>query len=384
MTSAGAGARQASAGRRPSVCFVAPHAYPLLAQDSSIRFAGGAELQQVIIAKGLAERGYPVSMICLDYGQPEACTIDGVTVHRAFRPDAGLPVLRFFWPRLAGLWRSMKLADADIYYQRAASMLTGVTAAFCRRHRRKSVFAVAGRTKIRFWRDRWLFRYGARHVDRVVVQSEEQANHVLEEFGRGSELIPNMQPAGSNSARTHGTYVLWVGMIRQVKRPDVFLDIVEALPDLKFVMVGGPSIGEGALYEQVSSRAATLPNLRFEGFVPYAEIGHYFDNAMLFVNTSDSEGFPNTFLQAWARGRATVSFIDSGARLNGDPVGIRVDTPAEMVGTLDSLTADAATRSEWERRGKAYAERHHAPASVLNRYESLLAALMADARNHRV
>jgi glycosyltransferase involved in cell wall biosynthesis len=376
--------RQALASRefaddsRVRVCFLAPNAYPLLTENSSVQFAGGAELQQVLIAKGLATRGYSVTMVCLDYGQPETCTIDGITVFRAFRPDAGIPMLRFFWPRLTALWRSMKRADADVYYQRAGSMLTGVMAHFCRYHGRKSIFAVAGQTKIRFRRDRWLFRYGIRHVNRIVVQSEEQARHVRDEFGRDSELIPNIQPASTHPAELSGKYVLWVGMIRQVKRPDLFLDLAEALPDREFAMVGGTSAGESALYEAVSARAAELPNLRFAGFVPYREVDPYFDKALLFVNTSDSEGFPNTFLQAWARGKATVSFIDSGARLDGEPVGVRVHTPAELRDTVALLTGDDTLRSKWERAGKAYADRHHAADRVLDKYESLLQSLLRD------
>ena len=40
-----------------SICFVAPMAYPVLAQDRSLPFAGGAEVQQVGIATALARRG---------------------------------------------------------------------------------------------------------------------------------------------------------------------------------------------------------------------------------------------------------------------------------------------------------------------------------------
>ena len=35
------------------ICFLAPNAFPVLAEDTNIPFVGGAELQQVMVAKGL-------------------------------------------------------------------------------------------------------------------------------------------------------------------------------------------------------------------------------------------------------------------------------------------------------------------------------------------
>ncbi|HTL25451.1 MAG TPA: hypothetical protein VL280_02505, partial [Burkholderiales bacterium] len=84
----------------PHVCFVAPATWPVLAGDAAIPVVGGAEVQQKLIATGLARRGYRVSMICLDYGQPEGAQVDGVRVYKMHKPDEGIPVLRFLHPRL--------------------------------------------------------------------------------------------------------------------------------------------------------------------------------------------------------------------------------------------------------------------------------------------
>src|SRR5437773_7385351 len=103
---------------RPHICFVAPNAWPVFSHDPEIEFIGGAEVQQSILARALAGAGYRVSMICLDFGQPQHVLLDGVTVHKIYRLNAGLPVLRFVHPRMTAMWRAMRAVDADIYYQR--------------------------------------------------------------------------------------------------------------------------------------------------------------------------------------------------------------------------------------------------------------------------
>ena len=68
---------------------------------------------------------------------------EGVTVHKTYRPHGGVPVLRFVHPRLTAMWRALREADAEVYYCRAAGMLAGVVAEFCRRHGRRSIYAGA-------------------------------------------------------------------------------------------------------------------------------------------------------------------------------------------------------------------------------------------------
>ena len=182
----------------PSICFVSPTAYSIVSGDPTVEIVGGAELQQVIIARELARRGFRVTMICLDLGQDDAIVFDDITVHKCFRPDTGIPVVRAIAPRMTKTWRALHRADADIYFQRTAVRNTGIVAAFAKINRKLSVHSAAndpdfaeGLPKLKFVVDKWIFSYGVRNVDQIIVQNETQRSLCMERFGRTSTLIPN-------------------------------------------------------------------------------------------------------------------------------------------------------------------------------------------------
>ena len=126
----------------PSICFVAHFAYGAMAGGSSGHI-GGVERQTTLMARWFAARGYRVSMLTWDEGQEDGVEIDGVKVFKMCRQDAGLPGLRFFWPRWTSLNAAMRRADADVYYQNCGEYVTGQVAMWCRRHGRKLVYSVA-------------------------------------------------------------------------------------------------------------------------------------------------------------------------------------------------------------------------------------------------
>src|ERR1700722_1213968 len=100
----------------PSICFVGLNNLPALAPEFRHLPMGGAELQQTLLAKGLASAGFEVSMVVADLGQPDGTTWSGVRTFKAFGPDAGLPGLRFVHPRWTGVWGALKRANAAIRY----------------------------------------------------------------------------------------------------------------------------------------------------------------------------------------------------------------------------------------------------------------------------
>ena len=105
------------------------------------------------------------------------------------------------------------------------------------------------------------------------------------------------------------------------------------------------------------------------------EIVGHFDAARVFVNTSDYEGFPNTFLQSWSRWIPTVSFFDTGSTLNGKPVVNVAGTMDEMAGAVGRLMQDDISWYETGRRVRECYETYHTPDAALNAYERVFASL---------
>ena len=369
----------------PHVCFVAPALYPLMCGGGQIQEVGGAEVQQYHIIRFLLQKGYRVSVVSLDYGQPEGYDSHGAIFYKSYKRYDGIPVLRFFHPRMTSTWQALKRAGADIYYQRNAGVSTGLTAAFCRRYGKKFIYAGAhdtdfmpGKQLIQFWRDRKIYEYGLKNADAVVVQNEAQQTLCKRNYGMDSLLIPSIYRPLSIGQTEKDIDVLWVATVKEWKRPQLFLDLARILPNRRFVMVGGPPVptaNSAQYFDGIRHSASLLPNVVFLGFLPFVKTETYFDRAKLFMNTSEKEGMPNTFLQSWARKIPTLSyFVPQISGTESNPI-IAINSVAEAGAEVENLLGNEELRIERGNICHDYYQRHHSGKETIMAYEELFANL---------
>lgn len=345
---------------------------------------GGAEFRQAVLARALAAAGCDVSAITQDFGQPANQVIDGVRVIKTYMPQGGIPVLRYFHPRLTSVLHGLREARADIYYQSSASYLTAVVAWHCRRAGAHSVYSGAsdtdfthGQERMQYLRDRLLFRWGVGHVDAIIAQTARQVALVQKHYGRDACIVPGAYALPSRKRKQLRDLVLWVGGIRRIKRPERFLALARALPQYRFRMIGGPvgdSAEGAAYYDSIRALAADVENLEFMGFRPLDEVELHFDEARVFVNTSEIEGFPNTFLQAWARGIPTVSYFDAGTSAGGTRPFLWVTDEAQARTEIVQLLSEHVA---WDALSQA-CTRHFSDKHSVDRVVSLCLTLFRD------
>jgi len=363
------------------ICFVGLQNLPVLAAKYRDRYVGGEAVQQTLLARALARRGHEVSMVVEDCGQPDGARWQGIRTLKAYRVDAGLPGLRFIHPRWTGMWTALARAGADVYYTSCAGMQVGLLALFCRRARRRLVFRAASdsdcdgsRLLVRFARDRRLYEYGLRRADSILVQSELQAEALRRNYGLAGR-VAGMLVEDPGPAPARDIDVLWVGNIRRVKRADRILELADRLPQAGIHMIGGPVAGEEALFEEIEHEAAVRPNISFHGRLPYLDASGVYGRARVLVNTSDVEGFPNTYLQAWIRGVPVVTLIDPDGVIAREGLGVHLSDPARFPEAVARLLANAAPWRAASERCRGFAAREYSEERVLAPYLETLEAL---------
>jgi len=278
------------------VCFIAPKAYPLFNPGVEGVF-GGAEVDLYLLATELAkDENYDVSFITADYGQAEIETIENVRIVKSLSLKKN-PLIGAI-----KIWQAMKKAKAQLYFQEAPSLGVFLTALFCKLSNKIFIYRTAsqGECDGTYLKQHFVigkfFRWALKNASQVIVQNEIHKESIKLVMQIDPLAIPNAHhiPPLSDSSKNS---ILWVGRSDKLKRPGLFLDLAEQFPHEKFIMICQRATGDKN-YESLVAHAETIKNLEFIKRVEFDKIDRYFQRAKVFVSTSDSEGFPNTFIQS--------------------------------------------------------------------------------------
>jgi glycosyltransferase involved in cell wall biosynthesis len=364
------------------ICVVSHFAYGAL-RGGEGGHVGGVERQTSLVARWLAQRGHRVTLVTWDEGQPEGIAFDGVRVLKLCRRDAGLPGLRFVHPRWTSLTAALRRADADVYYQNCAEYVTGQVALWAGRRGRRFVFSAASDLDcdprlpgLPALRERVLYRYGLRHADRRIVQTRAQQRMLHEGFGLAADVLPMPCPGPSKGEYVppcfpeRGARVLWVATsLWQAKRPDRVLDLAEACPDLSFDLVGPP--GDGAEAGRILERARSLTNVTWHGRLTRDRLADLYRQSACLCCTSDYEGFPNTFLEAWSHGLPVVSTIDPDGLIASRFLGVSASGVAGLAKGIRDLFRSPERWRGASDRARRYYEENHTPEAACLRLEQV-------------
>jgi glycosyltransferase involved in cell wall biosynthesis len=365
------------------ICFLAMRGHGILGA-SEAEIAGGAETQQFLLGSELIRRGHQVSFVTV--ADRDILTASGFEVFASRERRGGIRGLRFIYPRGYSIFRALERADADIYYHRTAGADAGLLAIYCRFVGKPMIFSVASdydcsrKTLLVHQKlDVLLNEFAVRWATEVVLQKEEQLRMLQTNYGRGGRVIrsgcivPPQPPP-----KPDRPMALWVGTVKPIKGPEVFVQLAERLPDYEFVLAGGGSCDPTSTYGEVMANAAKLSNLSMPGFVPYERMHELYERAWVLVNTSPLEGFSNTFLEAWSRETPVISFVDPDKAICEKELGVHVTNLDEMVQATMSLLSDRALCKRLGKNAREHVRANHDIRKVVDDYEELFCELVGE------
>jgi glycosyltransferase involved in cell wall biosynthesis len=361
------------------ICVVSMNIVPYFSHDASVHY-GGAEVQAAALAAGFERAGADVVLAVTNLRAGQTLPFPA---ENAFFSEQGVPGLRFFSPRLSGVLSALERARADVYYQHCAGMITGITGFFCRWNGRIFVYGAGSNTDFSFWgsrvhglRDKLLFRAGLKLAHGIVAQNQLQRELCFRAVGKTPAVLPMIVPFDENEAAASGSKVVWIGALRGVKRPGLFVELAARLPGTQFVMIGGAVATEPGVEREIARKASGVGNLEMRGRLPHHEALEFLSDAALLVNTSSVEGFPNAYLEAWSRGVPVVSFCDIDGMIVAEGAGTICSDFEDMVRTVGNLMNDPAERSTLGRGGRDLVRARYASSVVAEDYLAFFERLL--------
>lgn len=371
------------------VCFTSLYAYHLFNPASNSRF-GGSETQLYYLATELAKDStFDVNFLVGDFGQKKEEKIEGVKVYRTLklkkRPKLFSGIILLF----SLLVRFLKI-DADIYIQRAVGVETSIIGFFSKIFGKKFIYMVANDEDIGnkipsyfpknfFGKLRWkLFVFGLKRADLIFVQHEGQKESLSKNYGKEGIIRKTAFEIDAVDASKKDGSILWVGKADKfIKQPEIFIDLAKNFPEQKFILVC-PVAGDKDCFDKIKSLASNEPNIQFIEHVPFNEIDRYFLKAKVFVNTSSTEGFPNTFIQAAKNKTPILSLnINPGNLLGKYNIGFC------SAGNFDNLNKDLEellrNQGKWEEMSEnayQYAKENHDLKKIVEEDKKIILSLI--------
>lgn len=276
--------------------------YPVFNPSVTASF-GGAEVQLFLLANAIKSLRPELSVhfLVADYGQSSSWTSEsGITLHRSINFSASL------LQQLITFCRAMVRVEHETVVQRAISPFTPVIFALTKLLGGRFVYMVACDAEVdgthsvlRGAVTQRLFKWTLKYSDVVIAQNTFQYEQIVARIGRKPITLRNgfiLTPYKPNVDRTK---VLWVGRNDWQKRPELMIDIMRELQWIDFVMVCNPAMDDrSASFMAVREAASALSNCTFIELLDFAAMNELYADTRVLVNTSVSEGFPNTYIQA--------------------------------------------------------------------------------------
>ncbi len=344
------------------ICIVSYQGYSLYDPTSNIPF-GGTEIQLYLLSKEFGnDKKYDVHVITSNFKKnvPEK-KYNNIHIH------ASLPFKRKRSIRVPiKLFLLLYEINPDIVIQRAFGVPTGICALYALLFKKKFIYSIAHEIDVNGEAEKGLlgkiYKFGFSHANFIVAQHENQIKILERIQKRKCDKIFTIKSGYDITQVKVNTkkYILWVGRAVRWKRPEFFLRLAKYFPKEQFLMIINKSIDLN-YWAKIESEAKKIGNLQLIEKVPFKDIGDYFKQGKIFINTSSYEGFPNTFIQALKNETPIISLnVDPDDFLVNNTCGFNcLNNFDEMISKLKKLLNNPEVYRIYSKNSFNYVKKNH-------------------------
>lgn len=221
--------------------------------------------------------------------------------------------------------------------------LHAATKALRARHFNNSIYAYAKLTVY----DK-IFSYGVKKASIIFSQNKIQSEIIKKNFGRESSTLYSSVKIDPYPLEKRENVCLFIASIKEMKNPEIFCEIAawikKTSENIKFEIIGknysNPEFADNLV--QLINKTGVVYN----GELTLEVIQSKLKRSKLLINTSTFEGFPNTFIRAWANGVPVVSLnVDPDNLIESKKIGVFCRGSVERM--EEAIKSLMAKEEEW-------------------------------------
>lgn len=271
----------------------------------------------------------------------------------------------------------LRKISPEIIYQRGGSAYTGVAGFYAKQAGCRMIWHISSDSDLsddQKWAvhlphkfiEKNMLRWGIKNADVIITQSEFQKKtakginpraifHITRNFH------PCPQGKGSDS---RSNTIIWIANIKKVKQPELYIELSKELVkrniQVECLMIGAPAVGADEYQMAIEAGIADSGRVKYLGPMPMDGVNELVGKSLLLINTSQWEGFPNTFIQAWMRRTPVVSLhCDPDNVIKNFQCGLVSGSFAKMVDDVAYLLKNDRERELMGEKAYRYAFENH-------------------------
>lgn len=346
---------------------------------------GGAETQLEYLFKYLQELGHEVHFI---YPARNNKPIESKTSLFKEINHKKIPLLfgRYWFVHKAKLMAILSEINPDIIITRTFSSWSGIASEYANKNSIGHFHFIAMDTEIgkigsaKPWRffdmiESHFFKKTFLNGSRIICQKQSQKEMIERHFGLNADVLTQAALQNDVSAikKNDKITIVWIANLKPLKRPEKFLEIAKAFEgstEVEFLMIGG---FQDASYKSLIDEHSQLKSFKFLGLLNNNEVNTVLDSAHILVNTSDHEGFSNTFVQAWLRKVVVLSInSDPDNILEKKGIGFQTSNVLNTIAKLRELISHPEKLEKMADNAFNYSQKNHTVENVYSKFNSFI------------